>query len=115
MGNLDPNLLSALCCSLSNPFLVAKHGPFHLWLGQGDKVAAMAKIYIKQSIPNLIAQAHFHPLRTFLTTQNIIRPITILVLHAMLLNCPINYFLVVHLEFVCKSRPSLRHTSSAFF
>ncbi|KAK6121769.1 hypothetical protein DH2020_044484 [Rehmannia glutinosa] len=72
--------------------------PILLWLGQGENIAAVAKIYIKYSIPDLIAQAHFHPLKTFLRTQNINRPLTISVIVAMLLHCPINYFLVVYIN-----------------
>ncbi|KAL0452658.1 UNVERIFIED_CONTAM: protein DETOXIFICATION 53 [Sesamum latifolium] len=72
--------------------------PILLWLGQDENIAKVAKIYIKYSIPDLIAQAHFHPLRTFLRTQNINRPLTISVIGAMLLHCPINYFLVVYLN-----------------
>ncbi|XP_020550994.1 protein DETOXIFICATION 53-like isoform X1 [Sesamum indicum] len=72
--------------------------PILLWLGQDENIAAVAKIYIKYSIPDLIAQAHFHPLRTFLRTQNINRPLTISVIGAMLLHCPINYLLVVYLN-----------------
>ncbi|GFP86611.1 multidrug and toxin extrusion protein 1 [Phtheirospermum japonicum] len=72
--------------------------PILLWLGQDENIAAVAKIYIKYSIPDLIAQAHFHPLRTFLRTQNINRPLTISVIVAMLLHGPINYFLVVYLN-----------------
>ncbi|KAG8390167.1 hypothetical protein BUALT_Bualt01G0055300 [Buddleja alternifolia] len=73
-------------------------GSILLWLGQDEDIAAVAKIYIKWSIPDLIAQAHFHPLRTFLRTQNINRPLTISVICSMLLHCPINYFLVVYLN-----------------
>ncbi|KAK6145600.1 hypothetical protein DH2020_022420 [Rehmannia glutinosa] len=72
--------------------------PILLWLGQDENIAAVAKIYIKYSIPDLIAQAHFHPLKTFLRTQNINRPLTISVIVAMLLHCPINYFLVVYIN-----------------
>ncbi|KAL3652292.1 hypothetical protein CASFOL_001973 [Castilleja foliolosa] len=72
--------------------------PILLWLGQDENIAAVAKIYIKYSIPDLIAQAHFHPLRTFLRTQNINRPLTISVTVAMLLHGPINYFLVVYVN-----------------
>ncbi|PIN20637.1 putative membrane protein, predicted efflux pump [Handroanthus impetiginosus] len=72
--------------------------PILLWLGQDENIAAVAKIYIKYSIPELIAQAHFHPLRTFLRTQNINRPLTVSVIGAMVLHCPINYFLVMYLN-----------------
>ncbi|KZV56969.1 MATE efflux family protein isoform 1 [Dorcoceras hygrometricum] len=72
--------------------------PILLWLGQDESIAAVAKIYIKYSTPDLIAQAHFHPLRTFLRTQNINRPLTVSIICAMLLHCPINYFLAVHLN-----------------
>lgn len=72
--------------------------PILLRLGQDENIAEVAKIYIRYSIPDLIAQAYFHPLKTFLRTQNINRPITISVIIAMLLHFPINYFLVVYLS-----------------
>ncbi|KAL9164749.1 hypothetical protein ABFS82_06G124700 [Erythranthe guttata] len=73
-------------------------GSIFLWLAQDANVAEVARIYLQYSIPDLIALAHFHPLRTFLRTQNINRPLTVSVIVAMLLHCPINYFLVVYLN-----------------
>lgn len=72
--------------------------PILLWLGQDLNIATVAKIYLQYSIPDLIFQAHFHPLKTFLRTQNCNRPITISVICAMVLHYPINYFLVVYLN-----------------
>ncbi|XP_073043185.1 protein DETOXIFICATION 53-like isoform X2 [Primulina eburnea] len=91
-------LFLLLVAAIPISFLWLNIEPILLWLGQDESIAAVAKIYIKYSIPDLIVQAHFHPLRTFLRTQNINRPLTTSVICAMLLHCPINYFLVVHLN-----------------
>ncbi|KAL2549907.1 MATE efflux family protein [Forsythia ovata] len=72
--------------------------PILLWLGQDENTTSVAWIYIKYSIPDLIAQAYFHPSRTFLRTQNINRPLTLSATLAMCLHFPINYFLVVYLD-----------------
>ncbi|XP_051121415.1 protein DETOXIFICATION 53-like [Andrographis paniculata] len=72
--------------------------PILVWMGQDQTIISVAKIYIKFSIPDLIALASYHPLKTFLRTQNINRPLTISMTVAMLLHYPINYFLVVYLS-----------------
>ncbi|KAK2982420.1 hypothetical protein RJ640_026263 [Escallonia rubra] len=72
--------------------------PILLWLGQDQTITSVAQVYITYSIPELIAQAHFHPLRTFLRTQNINKPLVISATCAMILHIPINYFLVVYFK-----------------
>ncbi|GFY84472.1 MATE efflux family protein [Actinidia rufa] len=69
-----------------------------LWLGQDESITSLASVYITYSIPELIAQAHLHPLRTFLRTQNINRPLTLSATCAMILHLPINYFLAIYLK-----------------
>lgn len=73
-------------------------GPILLWLGQDRNITLVAKVYIIYSIPDLLAQAHFHPLKTFLRTQNINKPLTVSASIAMILHLPINYFLVKYLN-----------------
>ncbi|KAA8539497.1 hypothetical protein F0562_026189 [Nyssa sinensis] len=72
--------------------------PILLWLGQDQNITSVAKIYLTYSIPELLAHAHLHPLRTFLRTQNLNRPLTISAACAMILHLPINYYLVVYLN-----------------
>ncbi|KAI5670389.1 hypothetical protein M9H77_10753 [Catharanthus roseus] len=69
-----------------------------LWLGQEQNITLIAKIYITYSIPDLLAQAHLHPLKTFLRTQNINKPLTLSVTCAMIFHFPISYLLVVYLD-----------------
>ncbi|KAJ4720220.1 Protein DETOXIFICATION [Melia azedarach] len=69
-----------------------------LLLGQDQDITSVAKVYLLYSIPELIAQAHLHPLRIFLRTQNLNKPVTISAIYAMILHIPINYVLVVPLQ-----------------
>ncbi|KAK9283947.1 hypothetical protein L1049_012204 [Liquidambar formosana] len=72
--------------------------PILLWLGQDQNITSVAKVYITYSIPELLAQAHLHPLRIFLRAQNLTKPVTISTTCAVLLHLPVNYFLVVYLN-----------------
>ncbi|XP_058207368.1 protein DETOXIFICATION 53-like [Rhododendron vialii] len=87
-----------LLVSIPISLLWLKMEPILLWLGQDESITAVAKVYITYSIPELLAQAHLHPLRTFLRTQNINRPLTLSATCAMILHLPINYFLVIYLN-----------------
>ncbi|CAI9091861.1 OLC1v1026965C1 [Oldenlandia corymbosa var. corymbosa] len=62
--------------------------------GQDKDITIVAKIYLTYSIPDLVAQAHLHPLKTLLRTQNINRPLTISATCATVLHFPISYLLV---------------------
>ncbi|KAF8394825.1 hypothetical protein HHK36_018761 [Tetracentron sinense] len=72
--------------------------PILLWLGQDPTISSMAKTYITFSIPDLLAQAHLHPLRIFLRTQTLTTPLTIAATGASILHLPINYFLVIYMN-----------------
>ncbi|XP_019052798.1 PREDICTED: protein DETOXIFICATION 53 [Nelumbo nucifera] len=72
--------------------------PILLWLGQDPMITLVAKVYITFSLPDLLAQAHLHPLRIFLRTQGLTKPLTLTATGSMLLHLPINYFLVKHLN-----------------
>lgn len=69
-----------------------------LWLGQDQNITSVAQVYVMYSIPELLAQAHLQPLRIFLRTQSLTKPLTISAVCAMILHPFINYFLVVHLR-----------------
>ncbi|KAJ4833317.1 hypothetical protein Tsubulata_029642 [Turnera subulata] len=70
--------------------------PILLCFGQDQSITSIAKIYIKYSIPELLAQAHLHPLRAFLRAQNLTKPLIISSTCAMILHLPINYLLVIY-------------------
>jgi MATE family multidrug resistance protein len=72
--------------------------PILLWLGQDRKITSVAKVYITYSLPDLLAQALLHPLRIFLRTQSLTKPLTVSAVCAMILHLPINYCLVIYLD-----------------
>ena len=67
------------------------------FLGQDPEVTKVAQIFMMFSIPELFAQAHLNPLRTFLRTQGLTTPLTIAASCAAILHLPINYFLATYL------------------
>lgn len=67
-------------------------------LGQDPSVTKVAQIYMLYSIPELLAQSFLNPLRTFLRTQGLTTPITMIASIAALLHLPINYFLATYLK-----------------
>ncbi|KAJ0979213.1 hypothetical protein J5N97_014687 [Dioscorea zingiberensis] len=73
--------------------------PILLHLGQEPNITSMAKEYIIFSLPDILAQAFLHPLRIFLRTQSLTRPLTLAVTFALLLHVPINYILVTQLGY----------------
>ncbi|KAB1217602.1 Multidrug and toxin extrusion protein 1 [Morella rubra] len=72
--------------------------PILLWLGQEQTITSMAKVYITYSLPDLLVHVLLHPLRIFLRTQSLTKPLTISAVCAMILHLPINYCLVVYLN-----------------
>ncbi|KAK7260137.1 hypothetical protein RIF29_25933 [Crotalaria pallida] len=70
---------------------------FHM-LGQDPEVTRVAQVYMLFSIPELVAQTHLNPLRSFLRTQGLTTPITIAASCAAFLHLPINYFLATYLH-----------------
>ncbi|KAL2658579.1 hypothetical protein GLYMA_03G036200v4 [Glycine max] len=72
--------------------------PILQMLGQDPEVTKVAQVYMVFSIPELLAQAHLNPLRSFLRTQGLTTPVTIAASCAALLHLPINYFLATYLN-----------------
>ncbi|KAK9723686.1 hypothetical protein RND81_05G017900 [Saponaria officinalis] len=72
--------------------------PILLLLRQDPDIVEVAKLYLRCSIPELLAQVHLHPLRSFLRTQTITKPLTIFTSVCLALHLPINYFLVIYFK-----------------
>ncbi|KAJ1392107.1 Multi antimicrobial extrusion protein [Sesbania bispinosa] len=72
--------------------------PILQMLGQDPQVTKVAQVYMVFSIPELLAQAHLNPLRTFLRTQGLTTPVTLAACSAAILHLPINYFLATYLK-----------------
>ncbi|KAA8517530.1 hypothetical protein F0562_017840 [Nyssa sinensis] len=72
--------------------------PVFLRLGQDRIITKVAMGYLLVSIPELLAHAHLSPLRSFLRTQSLNSPGTIVATCATILHLPINYLLVTYLN-----------------
>ena len=79
--------------------------PILQMLGLDPEVTKVAQVYMVFSIPELLAQAHLNPLRSFLRTQGLTTPVTIAASCAALLHLPINYFLATYLNLGVKGIP----------
>ncbi|GAB4856250.1 hypothetical protein Ancab_014177 [Ancistrocladus abbreviatus] len=91
-----------LCLLLLTAFAISllwlNMEPLLLLLGQDCEITKVAKVYLRFSIPELIAQVHLHPLRVLLRTQCITKPLTLASAFGLILHLPINYFLVMYLN-----------------
>ncbi|BAT83919.1 hypothetical protein VIGAN_04116100 [Vigna angularis var. angularis] len=72
--------------------------PLLHWLGQDPEVTQVAQVYMLFSIPELLAQVHLNPLRSFLRTQGLTAPLTVAASFAAILHLPINYFFATYLK-----------------
>ncbi|KDP22774.1 hypothetical protein JCGZ_00361 [Jatropha curcas] len=72
--------------------------PIFLRLGQDPDITNVAKVYMVFCIPELMAQAMLHPMRSFLRTQGLTAPLTISAVGAVILHTPINYFFAIYLK-----------------
>ncbi|KAK7294849.1 hypothetical protein RJT34_17746 [Clitoria ternatea] len=87
-----------LLVSIPISLLWLNMSPLLQWLGQDPHVTEFAQVYMIFSIPELLAQVHLHPLRSFLRTQGLTAPLTIAASFAAILHLPINYILVTYFK-----------------
>ncbi|KAI6673318.1 hypothetical protein NL676_001224 [Syzygium grande] len=76
--------------------------PLFLRLSQDEGVVKVARACMVCFVPELFAQAHLQPLRTFLRTQGLTTPVTSACLFAVVLHLPINYLLVIYMDLRAK-------------
>ncbi|KAL3826191.1 hypothetical protein ACJIZ3_022220 [Penstemon smallii] len=67
-------------------------------LGQDRAITKIAKSYLIYSLPELLTHANLVPLRTFLRTQGLNSPNTIIATCVSILHLPITYFLVTYMN-----------------
>ncbi|CAK9182923.1 unnamed protein product, partial [Ilex paraguariensis] len=72
--------------------------PVFSLLGQDRIMTKVVKGYLVFSIPELLANAHLNPLRSFLRTQGLNSAATVVATCSTILHLPINYLLVTHLN-----------------
>ncbi|XP_063950852.1 protein DETOXIFICATION 53 isoform X2 [Daucus carota subsp. sativus] len=68
------------------------------YLGQDRAITKVAKVYLLFSLPELLAHCNLHPLRSFLRTQGLTSPATMVATIATLLHYPATYFLVTYMN-----------------
>ncbi|XP_073526560.1 uncharacterized protein [Phyllobates terribilis] len=83
-------LITAVPISL----LWAHLGPIMISLGQDPEVTSMAARYCLYSIPDLLTNTLLQPLRVFLRSQRVTKPMMYCSLIAVIFHVPLNYFLV---------------------
>ncbi|KAI6673320.1 hypothetical protein NL676_001226 [Syzygium grande] len=76
--------------------------PLFLRLVQDKGVVKVARACMVCFVPELFAQAHLQPLRTFLRTQGLTTPVTLACLFAAVLHLQINYRLVIYMDLRAK-------------
>ncbi|ERN04120.1 protein DETOXIFICATION 48 [Amborella trichopoda] len=95
---LQRTFLLLLIATIPISILWLNMEPILLWLGQDHTITGIASTFIAFSLPDLLAQAFLQPLRIFLRTQNLIKPLIHGATFALILHIPTNYFLVIYLK-----------------
>lgn len=65
-----------------------------IWMGQDKDITAMAATYCLYSLPDLFTNSFLQPLRVYLRSQGVTRPMTYCSFLAVLLHVPLNIVLV---------------------
>ncbi|XP_004515105.1 protein DETOXIFICATION 54 [Cicer arietinum] len=69
-----------------------------LFMGQDSSITEMASIYCFYSLPDLLTNTLLQPLRVFLRSQKVTKPMMYCSLVAVVFHVPLNYLLVVVME-----------------
>ncbi|RLM55833.1 protein DETOXIFICATION 51-like [Panicum miliaceum] len=91
------SVLFLLCCSLPLSALWLNMSKILVFLRQDREITALAQEYILFSLPDLFSFSIIHPLRVYLRSQGITRPLAAAAGAAVLFHVPANYVLVGHL------------------
>jgi multidrug resistance protein, MATE family len=87
-------VLFLLCCSLPLSALWLNMSRIMVFLGQDRDIAALAQEYIRFSLPDLFLFSLIHPLRAYLRSQGVARPLAAASGAAVLFHVPASYVLV---------------------
>lgn len=90
-------IIILLVVSLPISALWIEMKPILAFLGQDPEILSVAEEYILYSLPDLVGQAFLHPLRIFLRSQGLTKPLTVSSAVAMSLHIPINLLLVPYM------------------
>ncbi|GMH16495.1 hypothetical protein Nepgr_018336 [Nepenthes gracilis] len=95
---LQRTVLLLLSTSIPISFMWLNMKRILLWCRQDEEVSSVAHVFILFSIPDLFFLSLLHPLRIYLRTQSITRPLTYCTAISVILHVPLNFLLVVHLK-----------------
>ncbi|KAL0910178.1 hypothetical protein M5K25_021126 [Dendrobium thyrsiflorum] len=88
------SILFLLCSSIPISFLWIYMSEILLFLGQDPEIIALAQTYILFALPDLFSFSLIHPIRIFLRSQGITRPLTLATALAAAVNLPASLLLV---------------------
>ncbi|XP_042470881.1 protein DETOXIFICATION 54-like isoform X1 [Zingiber officinale] len=92
--SLQRAILLLLFAAIPIAFLWVHLGPILVALGQDPAITASAATYCLHSLPDLLTNALLQPLRVFLRSQGITRPMAACTAAAVLFHIPLNVLLV---------------------
>lgn len=92
--SLQRAILILLIASLPITLLWLKLEPIMVWMGQDKEIASMAATYCLYSLPDLLTNAFLQPLRVYLRSQGVTRPMTYCSALAVFFHVPLNIGLV---------------------
>ncbi|CAL9774706.1 unnamed protein product [Musa acuminata subsp. burmannicoides] len=92
--SLQRTILLLLLVAVPIAVLWVNLGPILVALGQDPAITAVAATYCLHSLPDLLTNALLQPLRVFLRSQGITRPMATCSAAAVLLHIPLNVLLV---------------------
>ncbi|CAN6207484.1 unnamed protein product [Urochloa humidicola] len=91
------SVLFLLCCSLPLSFLWLNMSRILVFLGQDPEITALAQDYLLFSLPDLASFSFIHPLRVYLRSQGLTRPLAAASAAAVAFHLPANHLLVSRL------------------
>ncbi|KAJ0986391.1 hypothetical protein J5N97_004747 [Dioscorea zingiberensis] len=91
-------VLFLLCSSVPISLLWLSMSKILLFLGQDPAITSLAQSYLLFSLPDLVSFSLIHPIRIYLRSQGITRPLTLAAAFSAALHLPANLILVTHLR-----------------
>lgn len=95
---LQRSVIFLLASSVPITFLWLNISDILLYLHQDPSITRLAHTYLLFSLPDLVTNSLFHPLRIYLRAQGITHPLTLATLAGTALHFPINYVFTVKLH-----------------
>ncbi|KAJ7952864.1 Protein DETOXIFICATION [Quillaja saponaria] len=91
---LQRTIIILILACLPISYLWLNFEPILLFWGQNPTISSIAATYLAFSLPDLLFQSFFNPLKIFLRTQNITLPLMLSAAFSLVLHAPINYVMV---------------------